>query len=120
MLAGCGSSTSSSSQSIAGLYNLQEQTTASTCPTEPVGKTGTDTLSVSTSGGQATETIASIPGSCTDPIDGDQVEWQCQITGPNGTVTLQISATFSGSGISGTAVIGGSCQVTLSFTGTRQ
>lgn len=105
---------------IDGLYQVSETVTASSCPTIPVGSTNRDTLTVTTSGSTAIGTIASIGGSCPGQIDGDHVTWSCTVSTSQGSATLQISATFAGSGVSGTAVLGGSCQITETFSGARK
>lgn len=105
---------------IDGLYQVTETVTASTCSTIRVGAMSTDTLTVTTSGTTATETISSITGSCSGPLDGNHVTWSCVLSNGQGTVTLQIAATFTGSSVSGTAVLGGSCQVTETFSGPRR
>lgn len=117
-LAACGGS--DGPVQIAGLYQVTETVTASTCSTIPVGTVTSDTLTVTTSGTTATETISSITGSCPGQIAGNHVTWSCTLSNGQGTVTLQIAATFTGSGVSGTAVLGGSCQVTETFSGPRR
>lgn len=119
MMAACGGSSDGPVQ-IDGLYQVTETVTASTCSAIAVGAVTTDTLTVTTSGTTATETISSVTGSCPGQIAGNHVTWSCTLSNGQGTVTLQIAATFTGSGVSGTAVLGGSCQVTETFSGPRR
>ena len=77
-------------------------------------------MTVTTSGDTANLSISSLPGTCPGTINGDRATWSCQLTTSSGTVTLQVAATFTGSGVSGTVVLGGSCQVSENFTGTKQ
>jgi hypothetical protein len=122
-LTACGSGTGagSSGSAVDGLYSIQETVTSSSCAADPVGKTGGDTISITSDGDTITESIDSITGSCAGSLNGDRATWSCQITTSSGAVvTLQIEATFSGNTISGTFVLGGSCQIEESFSGSRQ
>lgn len=116
----CGGSGGSNAVTIDGLYQVTETVTSSTCLAIHVGTITTDTLTVTTSGTTATETISSVTGSCPGQIDGDHVTWSCTLGNAQGTATLQISATFTEAGVSGTFVLGGTCQVTESFSGARR
>src|SRR5438128_136542 len=117
VLCACGGSDSNSSAvTIAGLYHVNESVTQSTCSTVAVGSTSTDTLTITTNGNTATMQVASLNGTCPGQISGgNQAIWSCTVTNSNGTYTVQASGTFTGTSVSGTATLGGSCQITFNF-----
>jgi hypothetical protein len=112
--------------SIDGTYivkYVQNPNVASTCSG---GISGTDTYTIVTTNGSASISIGSFQGSCeNNQVNGCSAIVNCIINGSTGSITIQGTLDFGGSGFTGAETIAISatsetCQYNEEATGTKE